>query len=459
MPDPVVTNWFGDLVSHPKVVVEAESVDDIVAVLKDPAKYPSPVRAIGSGHSTSPCWAADGGTAIRMSNMNRIVEIADDTVTAQAGAIYIDVAQELEKHNLQFYVNVEIGSLSVGSAACAGTKDASMPGEFGQVGSYIDRIKMVLPSGELFEVTAQQPKLMQMVRSSYGTFGVIYEATFRVRPILPLAVHHETFTIDDFAAKLPELKARGESMMFYIFPFENLITIEFRRYNPGAGGDPDRHIWPLRNYLWATAGPAFCSQVAHDIQVPAVRDKVLDGFNSVWRFKLENLIRSDNTVSTDQIIRYPAVAGPSRYTFSLFAFPEANYPDVLKAYCDFSRQYYRATGYRINMLCVGYRIAKDQNSLLSYSWDGDVMTIDPVSTANPGWNAFLDAYNEFCIGHSGIPLLNQTLGITRAQAQAALGARLSAFAAARKTYDTQDRLLNNYFRDLLAEVGSAAGHP
>ena len=84
-----------------------------------------------------------------MSKMNRILEIGTDTVTVQAGAIYIDVAHELEKHNLQFYVNTEIGSLSVGSAACAGTKDASMPGEFGQVGSYITRIKMVLPSGEL----------------------------------------------------------------------------------------------------------------------------------------------------------------------------------------------------------------------------------------------------------------------------------------------------------------------
>ena len=40
MADPEVTNWFGDIVSHPKVVVDANSVDDIVAVLKDSGKYP-----------------------------------------------------------------------------------------------------------------------------------------------------------------------------------------------------------------------------------------------------------------------------------------------------------------------------------------------------------------------------------------------------------------------------------
>ncbi len=186
----------------------------------------------------------------------RLSIIASDTVTAQGGAIYIDVAQELEKHGLQFYVNTEIGNLSVGSAACCGTKDASMPGEYGQVNSYVTSIKMVLPSGDLLEVTDAQPDLMQLVRSSYGTFGIVYEATFRVRPILPMAVHHETFTLQDFTAQLPALKARGESMMFYIFPFDNLITVEFRHYNPGATGEPNRIAWPLRNLYVGQRGAA-----------------------------------------------------------------------------------------------------------------------------------------------------------------------------------------------------------
>ena len=75
---PSVKNWFGDITSNPAVVVEAASVDDIIAVLKDPTKYPSPVRAVGSNHSTSACGVADGGTLIQMSKMNAIVEIGSD---------------------------------------------------------------------------------------------------------------------------------------------------------------------------------------------------------------------------------------------------------------------------------------------------------------------------------------------------------------------------------------------
>jgi len=37
-----VTNWFGDLAWHPQAVVEANSVNDIVAVIKNPDRYPTP---------------------------------------------------------------------------------------------------------------------------------------------------------------------------------------------------------------------------------------------------------------------------------------------------------------------------------------------------------------------------------------------------------------------------------
>jgi FAD/FMN-containing dehydrogenase len=457
MPETTVTNWFGDIASHPAVVVEAGGVDDIVAVLKDPARYPSPVRAIGSFHSTAECGSANDGTLIRMEKMNRILAIGPDTVTVEAGAIYIDIAKELEKHGLQFHVNSEIGNLSAGSAACCGTKDASMPGEFGQVGSYITRLKMVLPDGTVKEIGQDNGEELQKVRSSYGTFGIITEVTFQVRPQTPLAVHHETYRIEEFVDRLPEMLTAGESIMLYLFPFEDLVTIEFRRYRPDTEGEPNRVAWPLRNYMWATAGPAFCARVEHDVQIPDIRYHIIDGFCQIWRFKLENLVKSDNTLAGDQIIRYPSPAGDSKYTFSFWAIPEENYATVLPEFFQFCRKYYETTAYRVNMLCVGYRVLKDRQSLLSYSWDSNMITIDPVSTANPGWDKFLPAYNDFCSDHGGVPLFNQTPLLTRAQVQKALGTRWDEFAAARRVYDPGNRLLNEYFRDLLGESAQTAG--
>jgi hypothetical protein len=244
--------------------------------------------------------------------------------------------------------------------------------------------------------------------------------------------------------------------MFYLFPFDNVMTVEFRKYNPDASGSPERHQWKLRNYLWSVAGPKFAHDVEENIADPDIRYKMVDGFSAIWRFKLENIVTGKNTIAADQIIRYPEVSNDSRYTFSLFAFPEEVYGKVLPAYCKFSRDYYRDKGYRTNVLSVGYRISKDQNSLLSYSYDGDILTVDPVSTANPGWYEFLDAYNVFCIERGGIPLLNQTDRLAPAQARKALGEKLAEMGKARKQFDPDDRLLNDYFRGMFAPAETTA---
>jgi FAD binding domain/D-arabinono-1,4-lactone oxidase len=448
-----VQNWFGDIKTYPKVVVEAESVEELVAILKDPKSYPSPVRAVGSNHSPARCGTADDGTLIKM-KMNRVLSISENSVTAEAGALYIDVAEELEKHGLQFFVNTEIGNLSIGSAACAGTKNASMPGEdgsyeSGQVGSYLTSVKMVLPSGEVLPpVDETQADLLECIRSSYGTLGLIYEATFRVRPIQPMAVRYQTFTLEKFAERFQELIDGRESMMFFFFPFDNRITIEFRKYNPQARGQPNRLVWRIRNLLWKTVGPLLCHEIAKRAPL-AIRYRLIDRFNSALRLILVYFLRSRHTVSPDQIIRYPEVSNASRYTFSFCAFPEEKFPSVLADYFQFCKSYYQRCQYRPNMPDVGYRIAGDKKSLLSYSFEGPVITIDPVSTAEQGWEAFLQAYNQFCFEHGGVPLLNQTPGVTRPQVEKAFGDRLKKFAEHRKVSDPHNRLLNDYFKDLL----------
>ena len=47
-------------------------------------------------------------------------------------------------------------------------------------------------------------------------------------------------------------------------------------------------------------------------------------------------------------------------------------------------------------------------------------------------------------------MLNQTYGLTPAIVRKAFGDRLKIFAEARRQFDPGDRLLNDYFRTLLA---------
>jgi len=448
-----VRNWGRDLVSHPQVVVDARSIEDVVAAMLDPERYPSPVRAQGSAHSTTPCGEADGGTVIRMRGLDRIVRIGTDTVTAEAGALLIDVAKALEQRNLQFYVNIELGNATLGSVACCATKDASMPGEYGQVNSYCVGMKIVTPAGEIVEIGEDDPELLQAARSSYGLFGVVVEATFKVRPLQAMAVEHEVFTLDDFERRLPELIDRGQSMMLYIQPFLDKVIVEFRRYAGDASsgaGKPRHYVWRLRNFVWKSFAPGLGHLMSAYVPWKRLRFGVINRFNQSAQLMMARVIKAPHTVPTDQMIRYPEESGWTRYTFSIWAFPQERYAQTLREYFAWVRRYYAEQGWRPDLLHVGYRILEDQSSLFSYTWAGPVLTIDPVSTGSPGWRDFLTAYNEFCSEHGGSPLLNQTWGLTPDQLRTAFGDRLERFESRRRTFDPEGRLLNGYFKELLA---------
>ena len=100
-------------------------------------------------------------------------------------------------------------------------------------------------------------------------------------------------------------------------------------------------------------------------------------------------------------------------------------------------------------LNVGYRINKDTSSLFSYSFDGTILSLDPVSTGGPGWDDFLVAYNQFCSDRNGVPLFNQTKSITPSQAKKAFGQRLETFKKSREQYDPDNRMLNEYFKSMM----------
>jgi FAD/FMN-containing dehydrogenase len=427
----------------------------VVAVMKDAERYPAPVRPHGSGHSPANCREADGGTVIDMLALDRVVAIGEEKATFEAGMLYIDTAKELERRGLQHYVNTEIGSLTVGSAACCQTKDAAMPGEHGQLSAYVTGMKIVTPQGEVVEITEDEPELMQAARSSFGLFGVVVEVTFRVKPLQRLAVEHKTFKTDDLVDRLPELIAREKSLMMYFFPFIDRVLVEFRRYTgeKGSPGRPNRASWRLRNFTWRTITPA-AAQLAERLP-RRLRGPVTDGFDHVLHVMTDRVIASSKTSPTDQMIRYPHQAGWTAFTSSIWAFPEETFRTALPEYRDFVKAYDADHGWRPNMPAVGYRQEQDQSSLLSYSWDGPVLTIDPVSTQRPGWYEFLDEFNGFCSERGGSPLINQTPGLTREHVERAFGDRLRVLDEHRRRFDPDDRLLSEYFRELLP-VGSAA---
>ena len=83
---PSLTNYDGSITTTPQQIARPTNVAELQAILKHSDKYPSPVRAMGSNHSLTPC-AATPGTVIDMRGMKKVLKIDRQamTMTAEAG--------------------------------------------------------------------------------------------------------------------------------------------------------------------------------------------------------------------------------------------------------------------------------------------------------------------------------------------------------------------------------------
>jgi L-gulonolactone oxidase len=450
--DVAIHNWDGTWTYRPKVLVTPHSVEDLIEIMTSEVRFPSPVRPAGSMHSTARMNGDDGGTMVDMKAMNRILQFGEDTVTVEGGATYIVVSNALKERGLQFHITTEIGNVTLAAMACAATKDSSFPGGYGQISSYVTGVRLVTPQGEVRTVTEREnPEEMQLIRSSYGLFGIIFEVTIRVRRTTALSVRHYSMGLTEFRKRVPVFKAQGYAVMYYIFPYARRIVVELRKDNPDAA-PKSRRRWAYRNRFWRKYGPALAHWIRRRISSPRLRAAADELNFALLRQGLVHVVRHDATWPHAQHINYPRDPGANKYLFSMWAFREGSYFKILEDYCDFCADYEKQTGFRCDLPSVGYAIAADRNALLSYCWDGATLSIDPASTGGKEWEEFLRVYNDFCSARGGTPLFNQTPFLTRAQAKKAFGERLALFAEARAKADPKDRLLDSYFRELLTDA-------
>jgi len=444
----VVRNWEGTVVTRPRVIVKPKRMEDIRTILENRKAFPSPVRAIGANYSQTRCGSADGGTLIDMTAMNRVLEITEHTVRVQAGAQFSDVASALEQRGLQLPVNPDLGNITMGAAAVAATRDASMPGDCGQLSSCLVEARLVLPGGKTITITETQPDLLKLVRSSYGLVGVACELVFRVVPLRAVRLDYETYPLDVFSKEFPRLVEQPVALKFYLLPFRDRVTVEFRGHEDESPTSRSG-IWSLRKSVFTNILPAFGSTVSSAVSLPSVRYFLIEQFNSVMRSTLDRAARNVTVFPIEWVRKLPRDPGRTRFTYSTWAFPQETFPDLLQEYFTFCRDYYRRIRYRANLLHLAHRLHKDQGSIFSPSFSGGVVTLDPSSTGDEGWEDFVIEFNEFASQRGGAPLFNQTRSLTPEQAALAFGPRLKLFNGLRQKLDPDDRLLNAYFAQLL----------
>jgi FAD/FMN-containing dehydrogenase len=448
-----VTNYDGSLTSTPKRLVRPQTVEELQSILKNRDEYPSPVRAMGSYHSLTPCVSSPG-TIVDMRALNRLVAIDADgmTFTAQAGMEMIEAASLLRQQKLQFMLNIEIGNMTLGSAACCHTKDALDGVGFGQVNSFVTGVKWVSPSGTLEEASASKnPELLPMIRASYGLAGIVYEVTFTIKPLEIVRFDYRVFDVAAITQQqVSDIIASNDAIVCWTVRHKVIIQTRNR-----ASELRHTFVADKRRVAWSFLA-AFVARGVREHSISTGLTSVLEDLGANIEVGLYELLGATDGFTLydpDKMIDYKDTPPAARYAFTFWAFPRNDWVRNLNQYVAFADRHFARCGFRCNMPLGSYFIRQDTSSMLSYTFDGDIISLDPIHS--PGerdksaWERFLREFNEWAHERGGRPLLNQSPFVTKQHVADGYGERWQKVSDWVRTVDPDRRMVNEFFAELL----------
>jgi FAD/FMN-containing dehydrogenase len=411
--------------------------------LVDPATAtPLPLRVHGAGSAATDCNRASTGTILKTTGLDRIIRIDPDrqTVTAQAGVRLGSLVAALAEEGLELVGGYDLEGRTVGGAIASPCFGPSIGSSGCYFSSHVVSLKVLKPNGEPLHVDAGQKNLLGAMRMSFGMLGLIYEATMRVRPIRTFTATHRRVTIDKFASLVDALANGDVGFKFYLMPYRDRVYIDLRRYESQPGnsyGAP----WKLKDWGESTVLPNIFKSLNRVVPIPSVKYRLIDGISEATQGIVNSKLVSTGTFATAQSSQRRS---PRRCHYSTWCFPAANFSMVARAYRDFCVETYERTRYRCDMPAVGYRLCKDQRSILSPSYDEAMIALTAASTQRRGWDDFVIDLAEFAEKWSGLPLISASRAARAEHVIQAYNRRLDFFRRLRRQMDPEDRLLSPF---------------
>ena len=186
------TDAGGTAYGMPHGVVIARSAQQVAALLRAAQAHRVPVTVRGGGLTTEGESVAFGGVLLDMTGMSRVLDIdcANLRVRTQAGIFWASLAEVLRRQGMD-YLSAPLNlTSSVGGTLGVGGIDVNSA----RLGCSADQalsLQVVTPTGDIVECSDDEnAELFQRVILGYGQFGVITEATLRIRPYTPLRMRY-----------------------------------------------------------------------------------------------------------------------------------------------------------------------------------------------------------------------------------------------------------------------------
>jgi L-gulonolactone oxidase len=427
--DPVIT---GPVTRRPT------NLNQLRKVLDPAVQTPLPIRPQGAGTASTHCNISELGTTLEMTGMDRIVHVDtyNHTVTAEAGVRLETLVRELAEHGLELIGGYDLQGRTVGGAIMAPCYGPSIGSNGGFFASHVIAMRFALTNGELLRIEQNQKDLLAAFRMSYGTLGVLYEATMRVRPIRTFTASHRRVTIDKFADSVDALANGDVGFKFYLMPYRDRVYLDLRRYDNDPGNSY-KAPWKLKDWGESTVLPHVFRSLNRVVPIQSVRYKLIDSISEATQGLVNSRLVNTGTNASLQ-------SSSRQCRYSTWCFPAANFSMIVKAYRDFCEMTYASSQYRCDLPAVGFRLCEDKTSLLSPSFDESMIALTTASTQAKGWENFVIDLAEFAEKWGGTPLISQSRALRAEHVIQTYSKRLDCFRLLRRKLDAEKRLLSPF---------------
>ena len=231
-----VTDAGGLAHSMPHGIVKPKDAQQIAYLLQQAQHYRVPVTTRGGGLTTEGESVAYGGVVLDMTAMSEVLAVDPEnlTVRVQAGIFWHSLAEVLRRQNLD-YLSAPLNMTStVGGSLGVGGIDVNSA-KFGCSADQTLSVQVVTPTGEIVECSDEEnPELFQRVILGYGQFGVITEATLKIRPFTPAKMHYFYYRNLRTAIKDLHMLDRNEAS-----DYSGILTVMDRTVNLLVAFDSD----------------------------------------------------------------------------------------------------------------------------------------------------------------------------------------------------------------------------
>jgi L-gulono-1,4-lactone dehydrogenase len=387
------------------------------------------VKACGAGHSFTDIACTDG-VMLDLSGLNRVLEVAGEEVTVEAGITLRDLGEALAARGLAMENQGDVDRQTLAGAISTATHGTG--GRFQNLSARVARVRLVTAAGEVLDI--RDGDELRAARVGVGALGAISAVTLRCVPAFTIHRIDEPRALDEVLPALDELVDGHDHWEAFTLPYTRTVLTLGSRRTDRTPRPPQRGRELVRDVLIENGALGVTCRVGR--RFPAAIPALNRRFAALIG-RAEHLDRSHRVYANTRLVRFTEME---------YAIPRRHAAESLERVLGVIERRRLRVGFPIEL-----RVVAGDDALLSTAHGRDTAYIAVHQYRGMEFETYFRAVEAIMDEYGGRP----HWGKRHYQSAATLALRYpewDRFQEVRRRLDPEGRFENDYTRRVLGPV-------